>query len=108
MSVKISLKILLGLCLTSTAIAFGRYALVVGNGDYAFAPLKNPTNDALDVATVLRQVGFSVRHLQNVSRKELRRAVREFGNNLGEDDVGLNYPNLPTKSSALVTSLPQE
>ena len=88
---RLLLGLWLSLCLISGAIASQRSALVVGNGDYEFSPLKNPTNDALDVASVLREVGFSVRHLQNVSRKELRQAIREFRDDLSENDVGLFY-----------------
>ena len=51
---KILLGLGLSLCLISTSIASERYALVVGNGDYEFSPLKNPTNDAADMAVALR------------------------------------------------------
>ena len=95
MSKKILTKILLGfwlsLCLISSAIASERYALVVGNGDYEFSPLKNPTNDAADMAVALRQVGFSVRHLENATRRELRKEIHNFSNDLSKDDVGLFY-----------------
>ena len=35
-----------------------RFALVIGNGAYATSPLKNPVNDAQDMATALRGVGL--------------------------------------------------
>ena len=37
-----------------------RVALVVGNGTYAANPLKNPPNDAADVAAALKDAGFEV------------------------------------------------
>ena len=35
-----------------------RTALVIGNADYDTAPLKNPANDAVDMAKALRGVGL--------------------------------------------------
>jgi len=87
---KVLLAIFL-LAITFVAIADQRYALVVGISDYEESPLKNPTNDAADMATVLTEVGFSVQHLNNVSRKDFRRAIREFSDKLSEEDTGLFY-----------------
>lgn len=49
----------------STLSAHARYserrvALVIGNGNYAASPLKNPVNDAHDIAGALRDLGFDV------------------------------------------------
>ena len=68
-----------------------RIALVVGNGGYEVGRLKNPVNDANDVAAALRDVGFTVTVETDITRASLRKAIREFGNRLGEDDVGLFY-----------------
>jgi hypothetical protein len=35
-------------------------ALVIGNGRYRNAPLRNPVNDAADVAATLKEEGFTV------------------------------------------------
>ena len=56
-----------------------RIALVIGNGAYESSPLKNPVNDAADIAKALHAVGFEVIHRENVDRREMRTAVREFG-----------------------------
>ena len=37
-----------------------RTALIIGNSAYASAPLKNPANDAADIAKALRSLGFDV------------------------------------------------
>lgn len=37
-----------------------RVALVIGNAAYKDAPLRNPVNDATDMAATLRALGFSV------------------------------------------------
>jgi hypothetical protein len=45
----------------STVFAQQKFALVIGNGNYtALGRLKNPVNDAEDVAAVLNSLGFSV------------------------------------------------
>ncbi len=68
-----------------------RVALVIGNSAYANAPLRNPVNDAQDMAKVLRGLGFRVIHKSNVDRKTLRRSFREFRERLHTDTVGLFY-----------------
>ncbi len=36
-----------------------RIALVIGNSAYSSGPLKNPVNDATDMATALQKLGLS-------------------------------------------------
>lgn len=56
-----------------------RVALVVGNGAYINAKaLPNPTNDAGDMAAVLRELGFTVVTGANASKVEFDQKVREF------------------------------
>jgi Caspase domain len=69
-----------------------RVALVIGNGAYANAPvLKNPPNDARDMAKALRELGFDVTSGINVNQKEMKRLVREFGQKLKSGGSGLFY-----------------
>jgi hypothetical protein len=69
-----------------------RVALVIGNGAYANAPvLKNPPNDARDMAKTLRELGFDVTSGINVNQKEMKRLVREFGQKLKSGGSGLFY-----------------
>ncbi|MBT5230345.1 MAG: hypothetical protein HOM11_08705, partial [Methylococcales bacterium] len=76
----------------STATASSkRVALVIGNSDYANMPLKNPVNDAQDVAAALEGLGFEVIKRTNVTRKGLRKALRTFSERLEKEDVGLFY-----------------
>jgi uncharacterized caspase-like protein len=66
--------------------------LVIGNGSYAGAPLKNPVNDATDVAQALRGLGFEVVLSLDVDRRVLMRAMRKFRQRLhGRGGVGLFY-----------------
>ncbi|MHC4459272.1 MAG: caspase family protein, partial [Planctomycetota bacterium] len=68
-----------------------RVALVIGNSDYEHAPLKNPINDANDMAAALKLCGFEVMKTINADRKTMRRAIRKFGNEINKGAVGLFY-----------------
>jgi len=56
----------------------GRIALVIGNGAYRNAPLKNPVNDAGAMAERLKQLGFTVMLHENTTFTQLLEALREF------------------------------
>ncbi|MDX6304046.1 MAG: hypothetical protein QOI77_1015, partial [Blastocatellia bacterium] len=67
-----------------------RTALVIGNGAYSSAPpLKNPPNDARDMAATLRALGFDVTSGINVNQREMKRLIREFGQKLKAGGSGL-------------------
>jgi uncharacterized caspase-like protein len=55
-----------------------RIALVIGNGAYKSAPLKNPVGDAEAVAASMRQMRYEVTLRQNTSLVDLIEALREF------------------------------
>jgi TonB family protein len=68
-----------------------RIALVVGNANYKVRPLKNPKNDADDVSRSLKATGFDVIDLRDATLPQMRTAVRQFGDRLINNDVGLVY-----------------
>ncbi|MEN8188664.1 MAG: caspase family protein [Thermodesulfobacteriota bacterium] len=68
-----------------------RHALVIGNGKYKNAPLKNPENDAGDIAAALKMNGFQVKLLNNASQRQMGDAIRLFTKNLQKGGVGLFY-----------------
>jgi hypothetical protein len=68
-----------------------RTALVIGNANYSSAPLKNPVNDARDIANSLRKLGFDVTLLQDAGQNKMRRAINNFGRTLRDGGVGLFY-----------------
>jgi hypothetical protein len=77
---------------TATAPSIGRrVALVVGNANYKVRPLKNPRNDADDISRSLRSSGFEVIDLRDASLQQMRNGVRQFGDRLINNDVGLVY-----------------
>ncbi len=65
-----------------------RFALVIGNAKYpdADAPLKEPINDARDVADELKRDGFNVEIGENLTGDAMRRA---FDRLYGQDQARL-------------------
>ncbi|MBR1213173.1 caspase family protein [Bradyrhizobium sp. JYMT SZCCT0180] len=55
-----------------------RHALVIGNGAYRSSPLKNPVNDATDMAAALRSVGFKVTLGNNLDIRQMRLTIQQF------------------------------
>jgi hypothetical protein len=79
---------------TGSANANGakRIALVIGNGAYTKAPpLKNPPNDARDMAATLRTLSFDVTSGINTNQRDMKRLIREFGQKLKSGGSGLFY-----------------
>ncbi|MEN3333740.1 MAG: hypothetical protein V7641_3105 [Blastocatellia bacterium] len=68
-----------------------RIALVIGNSAYNDAPLRNPVNDARDMAQALRDVGFEVIYGENLSQNDLKRSIRAFGDKIHNGGIGLFY-----------------
>jgi len=69
-----------------------RTALVVGNANYADNPLKNPVNDARDMADTLWGLGFEVIQQENLDKRGLDQAVSDFAQILQQrGGVGLFY-----------------
>lgn len=68
-----------------------RIALVIGNGDYRFSPLKNPVNDARGMAEALRALGFEVTFRENASRQAMLDSIRTFALRSRSYDVRLFY-----------------
>ena len=80
-----------GVKITSAVNTERRIALVIGNSAYKNSPLRNPVNDATDMAAKLRRLGFQVSLGKDWSRKEMRTAIRSFGDELKRGGVGLFY-----------------
>src|SRR5499425_3253809 len=68
-----------------------RVALVIGNSSYAVGPLKNPVNDAEDMARMLRTLGFNVTLRENATHRQMIEAIGELGRQLKAGGVGLFY-----------------
>ena len=68
-----------------------RTALVIGNSQYSTGPLRNPVNDARDMADVLKKVGFAVTVLTDVNQAQMETAVVTLSQQLRYGGVGLFY-----------------
>jgi lipoprotein NlpI len=97
-SMKIRLVLLLTLifAVASAAPSFAagdRYALVIGNAKYpdADAPLKEPINDARDVADELKRDGFNVDVQENLNGDGMRRAFDKLYGKLKPGSIALIF-----------------
>lgn len=95
---KIRLALLLGLIVSVTSIVPGlaagdRYALVIANAKYpdADAPLKEPINDARDVADELKRDGFAVDIGENLTGEAMRRAFDRLYGKIKPGSVALIF-----------------
>ncbi|MBC7795283.1 MAG: caspase family protein, partial [Pyrinomonadaceae bacterium] len=73
-----------------------RIALVIGNGDYGddIGKLKNPSNDAVDVAETLKNLGFKLvgdKANLDLNLRQTDELVREFGRQIKAGGVGVFY-----------------
>ncbi len=69
-----------------------RLALVIGNAAYEFGgKLANPENDAHAIAEALKKTDFEVMQYTNLSQKDIKKAIDEFGEKLQSYDVGLFF-----------------
>jgi len=79
------------LCQIPAINAEQRTALVIGNSNYESSRLKNPVNDATDIASTLKNLGFSVTLKTNVGKRSMEDSIKEFGRKLKGSEVGLFY-----------------
>ena len=68
-----------------------RVALIIGNSKYSNAPLKNPVNDASDMAEVMKNAGFYTILALDSDAKNMTDVIREFGRRIQRGGVGLFY-----------------
>jgi formylglycine-generating enzyme required for sulfatase activity len=68
-----------------------RVALVIGNGAYADAPLRNPVHDARAIKAALESCRFQVTLLTDASKRDMENAIRAFGDRIRDGAVGLFY-----------------
>jgi len=68
-----------------------RVALIIGNAGYKELPLKNPLNDAKDIAETLRNLKFEVIEIQDSSKRSMLDAIDTFEKRLQQAKIGLFY-----------------
>lgn len=68
-----------------------RVALVVGNSNYRNSPLKNPVNDATDIAAKLKVLGFDVTLKTDLSNYGFETALNSFKQKASGSDIALFF-----------------
>jgi uncharacterized caspase-like protein len=69
-----------------------RLAIVIGNSNYQdFPQLPNPKNDARDIASVLRNIGFDVTEVIDATRSQVVEAITTFSKRSNTADLVLFY-----------------
>jgi hypothetical protein len=69
-----------------------RVALVIGNSAYQnTTELKNPRNDALDMAAALRRLRFDVLDGRDLDKRSMERLIRQFGVGISGADLALFF-----------------
>src|ERR1700676_1033890 len=78
---------------TARSAAADRFALVIGNAKYpdADAPLKEPINDAREVADELKRDGFNVEVGENLTGEAMRRAFDKLYARIKPGSVALIF-----------------
>jgi hypothetical protein len=77
---------------TAGAFAGRRVALVIGNSAYRHTPrLENPRNDATDVGTSLKQLGFEVMQSVDLDKASMDRRIRDFASALEGAEAGVLF-----------------
>jgi len=86
-----AVTVFLFLLLSFSPAYAGKYALVIGNGSYSDAPLSTPVNDADVMAATLQSLGFSVKKETDISKPDMKKAIRDFGTRLSPGETALFY-----------------
>jgi Caspase domain len=83
---------LMALWQPTAARAEKRVALVIGNSAYRnTGELRNPSNDAADMAAALTRLGFLVTDGRDLDKRAMERSIRQFGLALEGADVALFF-----------------
>ena len=81
----VCLFLLSALLPVQASAAQNRLALVIGNSDYDESALRNPKNDANDMAEVLDTLGFDVTLALDLDGVGMDKTIRQFGQRLKEN-----------------------
>jgi uncharacterized caspase-like protein len=92
LGLQISIVVLVGVWLSTSAYGQARTALVIGNSAYRHAPaLPNTTNDANDVSAAFERLGFTVQRLSDGRFDDVRRGLLEFTRKANNSEIGVIF-----------------
>ena len=84
-SLAMFLLVIVGFVQIADASEGRRMALLIGNADYTFAPLKNPLNDANDLGDRLSSLGFETKVIANPGYMRFRSEISSFYQEVSKD-----------------------
>ena len=88
----LSLFLIMTAAFVPEAKAERRIALVIGNSNYSQAgTLRNPRNDASDMAAALKELGFEVLLGLDLDQQQFAKAIDQFARQLDDATVGLLF-----------------
>ena len=82
---------ILSICLSITALAEKRVALVVGNSKYELGPLNNPMNDADDLTGALKRLHFDVTERKDLTIRAFDDALDDFVKQSKDADIAMFF-----------------
>ncbi len=86
------MRLILILLLTINLLSAKKIALLIGNSDYSFAPLKNPLNDVDGIYQTLDEINFDdIKVLKNASKTEIENALLNFEEKAQSAEIALIY-----------------
>jgi uncharacterized caspase-like protein len=86
------MRFLLILFLTLNLLQAKKIALLIGNSDYSFAPLKSPLHDVDGIYKTLKEIDFDdIKVLKNVSKVEMEKALLKFEDKASSAEIALIY-----------------
>jgi formylglycine-generating enzyme required for sulfatase activity len=92
MRITLLLSVFLSICLTSAASADKRVALIIGNSKYKNTQaIPNPENDATDVDSALKRLGFETKFGINLDKTSMEDLSIEFSREVKTADVAIVY-----------------
>jgi uncharacterized caspase-like protein len=68
-----------------------KVALVIGNSSYDTAPLKNPVNDAMDMAALLKNAGFEVILRKDADKLSMLESIEDFGKKMLRAEIAMFF-----------------
>jgi uncharacterized caspase-like protein len=71
-----------------------KIALIIGNGNYPEAPLKNPANDAESIKIKIENLGFKCLMCKDATTQQMEEKLRDFGNELSQKDSVRSIPQI--------------
>jgi len=88
------MRLIFLLFLTLNLLNAQKIALLIGNSDYSFSPLKNPTHDVDGIAKTLKEIGFKssdIKILKNASQSQMQKALANFSQKAKDAEIALIY-----------------